>query len=318
MVNAFQRLAAYSVLLVLPAGCGSNHADHWARVDRMTTELRSSDDGPARAMDVGAERLPRSRGAALVTVPQPEAADTSPRVVAVDRPSGIANRKIIYRSTVALVVDDYVEFESQLPALVSRHGGYVAKSETDRRYRDQQSGRWTARIPVAEHDSFLQGVSALGFAESHSDDADDVTEEYIDLESRARNKRTLEHRLLKMLEARDGKLSDALEIERELSRVREEIEGMEGRIRFLTDHIRLSTVTIDCREEEAYRPATAPTLSSRIARSWGGSLSSLRLTAESALLAVVAVIPWFAAVGLPLWIGWKLLRKGRSRAIVES
>lgn len=219
------------------------------------------------------------------------------------------DRKIIYTTTVGLVVADYNQFEAEVPKLISRHGGFVASSETDRRYRDRQSGTWVVRIPVNRYDDFLNGINSLGFAESRSEQAQDVTEEYVDVEARIKNKRLLEQRIVTMLEERTGKLSDVLEIERELARVREEIERMEGRLRYLKDRTRLATITIQCREQREYKPAQAPTLGSRIQESWGDSTGSLRLTAENVLVGLIAMIPWMVVLGLPSVLALRSIRR---------
>ncbi|PHS14025.1 MAG: hypothetical protein COA78_06460 [Blastopirellula sp.] len=229
-------------------------------------------------------------------------------------------RKIVYTSTIGLVVDDYHTFETELPKLIHKHGGFVANSDTDRRYQDNQSGRWIVRIPVDQYNDFLSGVNSLGFTESRSENAQDVTEEYIDLEARIENKKRLESRILTMLEEHTGKLSEVLEIERELARVREGIEMMEGRLRFLKDRTSLATITISCREEKEYEPPKPPTLLSRISSTLTSSLTSLRRTAENLLVVVIAATPWIVALALPILImryfakRWWRKRKARRSA----
>ncbi|MGI9470150.1 MAG: DUF4349 domain-containing protein [Rubripirellula sp.] len=232
--------------------------------------------------------------------------------------SATVNRRIIYNTQVGLVVEDYRQFESQLPALVQKLGGFVASSDTDRRYNDRQSGSWVVRIPVPVYAEFLSGVDALGFAESRSENAQDVTEEYIDIEARITNKRKLESRIVTMLEERTGKLSDVLDIERELARVREEIERMEGRLRFLQDRTHLATITIQCREQKEYVPAKAPTFASRVGASWSGSIRSLQMTGQNIALALTAAIPWIVIVGLPIWSMWKLTKRRWRQRHVSS
>ncbi len=231
------------------------------------------------------------------------------------------NRKIVYTSSIGLVVEDYKAFESELPKLVRQHGGFVASSDTDRRYQNNQSGRWVVRIPVDQYSDFLSGVGALGFTESRSENAQDVTEEYVDLEARIENKKKLESRILTMLEERTGKLSEVLEIERELARVREEIERMEGRLRFLKDRTSLATITINCREEKEYEPPDPPTLLSRITASWTGSLTSLGRTGENLLVGTIAVAPWVVVLAIPFLIvrylvkRWRRKRRERKSAV---
>ncbi|EMB16759.1 hypothetical protein RE6C_02574 [Rhodopirellula europaea 6C] len=153
----------------------------------------------------------------------------------------------------------------------------------------------------------------MGFAESRTEDAQDVTEEFVDVEARIRNNKKLEERIITMLEERTGKLSDVLEIERELSRVREEIERMEGRLRVLSDRSALATITIQCREEKEYVPPAAPTFSSRIQKSWSQSINAMKQTGENIVIAAIAILPWFLVIGVLLLVsvalGRRLLRK---------
>ncbi|WP_164102941.1 DUF4349 domain-containing protein [Candidatus Laterigemmans baculatus] len=222
-------------------------------------------------------------------------------------------RRIIYDTRLSLVVEDYQDFETQIVRLVEEYGGFVAHSETNRRFRDRQSGTWTVRVPVDAYSEFLTGVTSLGFAESRRENAQDVTEEFVDIEARIGNKRELEQRILTMLEERTGKLTDVLEIERELSRVREEIERMEGRLRYLSDRTSLATITIDCREEQEYTPPAAPTFASRVTRAWNGSLELLRIVSENLLVVLVAVAPWLLVAALPALLVWVIVRRRRRR-----
>ncbi len=219
-------------------------------------------------------------------------------------------RRIIYNTNLSLVVKDYQVFESLLPKMVQKHGGYIAKSDTKRRYNDQQSGVWVARIPVGSYRDFIQGVTGFGFAEARREDAQDVTDQYVDVEARIRNNRKLEDRIITMLAERTGKLTDVLEIERELSRVREEIERMEGRLRVLGDRSSLATITIQCREEKEYAPPESPTFASRVWNSWSDSLVSVRRVGESLLIFVVAIVPWLVAFACPVaFAAWIVRRR---------
>lgn len=231
-------------------------------------------------------------------------------------PAATQDRKIIYDTSIDLVVDNYQDFEKRITQLVNQHGGFVSHAETRRRYSDRQSGTWTVRVPVDQYSEFLTGVTSLGFAESRKENAQDVTEEFVDIEARIENKRKLEQRIITLLDERTGKLADVLEIERELSRVREEIEVMEGRLRYLSDRTSLATITINCREEEEkYTPAEAPTFASRIGRSWRRSLGALSTTGENLVVALVACIPWLVVFGIPVAlvaaVFWRSRRKGK-------
>src|SRR5438552_2755585 len=87
--------------------------------------------------------------------------------------------------------------------------------------------------PSARFDDAVLGVKPLGKVESSSASAMDVGEEFVDVNARIANSKRLEARLVTLLSTRTGKLEDVLAVERELARVREEIERSETRVRYL-------------------------------------------------------------------------------------
>lgn len=208
------------------------------------------------------------------------------------------NRRIVYDANVSMVVDSYQDFESELIKLIDQSDGFVARSESNRRYANRLSGVWEVRIPVDQYTEFLTEMVTLGVIESKSESAQDVTAEYVDVEARIQNNQQLEKRVLQMLEERSGKLADVLEIERELARVREEIERMQGQLRVLTDQTSLATITIDVREDARYIPAADAGLTAKLATTWKQSLAMLKDCGQWLLIAVVAVFPWAVATGL--------------------
>ena len=204
-----------------------------------------------------------------------------------------------------MVVEDVPKTEMQITSLVKRFGGYVANASVDRTQGEQLSGQWNVRIPVDQFDSFLDAVSKLGFAERRRQTAQDVTEEFVDLEARIANKKRLEERIVELLKDPKGEMKDVIEVERELGRVRGEIEQMEGRLRYLSNRTELTSVSITAREEQDYVPPAAPTFVSRIDQAWNSSLLSLRSFGERLVVGLVYVFPWFVVLsvllGPPIW-----------------
>jgi hypothetical protein len=101
-------------------------------------------------------------------------------------------------------------------------------------------------------------------------------------------------------------------VETELARVREEIERMEGRLRYLKDRVELTTITISAREDVEYVPPQAPTFGGKVAATWGRSLSAMQQAAEGVALAAVALFPWLVVLAIflaPLAIWWSRRRK---------
>src|SRR5262249_34757937 len=160
---------------------------------------------------------------------------------------------------------------------------------------------------------FVGGASRVGEVEASHIDSQDVTQEYYDTEARIANKQKEEKRLQKHLDESTGKLEDILAVERELSRVRGEIEQMQGRIRYLTNVSALCTVTITATEIKNYTPPVAPTFATEIGRTFSASLVNLARFGRAIVLMVVAITPWLPLLVLVFLAFVWLLRRGRAR-----
>jgi hypothetical protein len=101
------------------------------------------------------------------------------------------------------------------------------------------------KVPASRFDELTEGLEPLGRLQFVNVGAEDVSEEFVDLTARMANGHRLEDRLVELLRTRTGKLQDVLTVERELARVREEIERMEGRLRFLKTSAQLSTLSVN-------------------------------------------------------------------------
>ncbi len=230
------------------------------------------------------------------------AAQAEPKEAA---PPEAVPRKIIYTAEAHIVVEEFEKAERELAQLIKSHQGYVAQAETGGSSGAPRSGRWKVRVPVERFEEFLDAVSKLGVPQRISRDSKDVTEEFYDLEARLKAKKVQEARLLKHLEASTGKLEDILNVERELMRVRGEIEREEGRLRLLANLAALTTVTVHLQEIKNYVPPQAPTFTSTVSSTFSNSLDTLVNFGKGLVIAAVALAPWlvvFAVIGVPLGI----------------
>jgi uncharacterized coiled-coil protein SlyX len=225
-----------------------------------------------------------------------------------------AGRQIIYRATIVLDVKDFAATERQVAALIKQTGGFVAQFREERPYGAQRGGRWTIRVPVPQFDKFVEEAGKLGVAQSRDITSEDVSEEFVDLTARLKNKQQLEARLLELVAKRSDEIKDILALEAELSRVREEIERMQGRLRYLTDRVALTTVELAAFERQDYKPPEAPTFATQIAQTFAESVAALRQLGEGLVLVAVALAPWLLAaclVAVPLF--WWLRRLTRRK-----
>lgn len=229
-----------------------------------------------------------------------------------------ANRKIIYTARVKVVVEDFAGVPQSVQSLVNQHGGFVSMSNVGSMQGRSRSGSWTIRIPVDQYQRFLAATGDIGQTASLSQNADDVSEEFFDAQARVSNKKKLEDRIVKLLEKSDHKIQHVIEVERELGRVREEIERIEGRIRYLTDRTSLTTVNLDIREQRNYVPETAATFTSRISTAWSQSLTRFRLAAENLIVFAVGNFLGFCVFAVVVLVGFFVLRRFLSNTVATS
>ena len=204
----------------------------------------------------------------------------------------MSKRKIVYRADIDLVVEQFDPLPEQIEAAVKQHGGFVSASNITGSPGQPRNGRWTVRVPVDRFAEFVAAVRQLGEVRSINSTSDDVTAEYYDIEARIRNKQQEEERLLKLLAEATGKLEEILAVEKELSRVRGEIEQAQGRLRMLKDVTELTTVTVSVTEIKNYVPEEAPTYLTRVRRAFSASTMTLVSTAQGLSLVAVALVPW--------------------------
>jgi Domain of unknown function (DUF4349) len=222
-------------------------------------------------------------------------------------PDLLAARKLIRNGQLTLEVRDYGEAADRIAAVARSRGGYVADGQSARGEHDRRQGVLTLRVPAEHFEEAVAALKGLGRLLAESVSVQDVTRAYMDLETRLRVKRDTEGRLRDILRTRTAKLSDVLEAERELARVAEEIEGMEGERRYYDQQVAMSTIAVTLREP-------APVLQSGVLQTSGEALrDSVRLLAASAavlLYATFALLPWLAVLA-PAALVMRTLRRRR-------
>lgn len=232
----------------------------------------------------------------------------------------LAGREIIYTATVRIVVGDFSAVPQKLAELARSAGGFVAETEVARMQGTQRSGRWVVRVPGTRYHEFIRAASGLGVPESVQETADDVTEQFVDLEARISSGRRLEEQIMKLLEKQDDGIENVLAVERELSRVRLEIERMEGRLRFLRDQVSFSTITVYASEQRTFIPEQALTISQRTSLEWEAAVQRFREFVDDTIVWLVAnaivIAAWIVGLGLFWMIFGRRIRRlfGLSRS----
>jgi hypothetical protein len=220
-------------------------------------------------------------------------------------------RRIIRTGSITLEVADYEKVRAAINNLVVGSGGFVASTEVARSEGAVSSAVLVLRIPEADLDGTVAALSRLGSLRGESLRAEDVTDQYQDLEARLRNARRLEERMLE-LAARAGGVKDLLQVEQEVARVREGIEVMDGQLRGLTDRTSLATLTVSLLSQGTYQPEPDPGLGTKISKVFDASIEGLAAAAEALLLFLVAALPWLLPIAiLALALRRPLMRRWR-------
>jgi hypothetical protein len=163
-------------------------------------------------------------------------------------PAVSLNPMLIRTGTATLQVDSLEQGIGQVRALAQRLGGIVGNTAITSGTDETRQASVELRIPSASFDRAVGGLSPIGRVEQVNVTAEDVGEEFTDVTARVANARRLESRLLDLLDRRTGRLEEVLNLERELARVREEIERYEGRLRYLRTRASVSVLTITLHE----------------------------------------------------------------------
>ncbi len=205
-------------------------------------------------------------------------------------------RVIIYTGNISLVIQDTRQAMQAVTDLALGQGGYVSASNI---YQTGgvPRGSITIRVPAEKYLDTLEKLRALAIrVESENSGTEDVSEEYTDLKARQANLEVTEKALQQLLEERQrvGSTSDILEVYRELTGVREQIEQIEGRLRYLANKAALSTITVDLIPDVLYQPVSVA----------GWEPQGVAKQALQALVATLQVLAnlliWLIILGLPL------------------
>lgn len=202
---------------------------------------------PSIAVDAAPAPAPAARMAMVeAPAPAPSASLAGPALAA--RPAATDASMIIRTGTASVEVDSLEPAVSALQALARGLGGWVANASSSTGAEQVRQATLELKVPAARYDEALGGLRPLGKVERVETTAEDVGEEFVDLSARVANARRLEERLVVLLATRTGKLEDVLLVERELARVREEVERIDGRLRWLRARAATSTLTVTVHE----------------------------------------------------------------------
>ncbi len=199
---------------------------------------------------------------ALQTVPSEESEQVgmagvaeSPEDAQAPGSAATANRKLIRNAHVDLEIVSFDDAVQKITAFTNEERGYVATSSSEKQANGKLRGEIVVKVLPENLDHFLQKIRGLGELKNQTLGTEDVTKAYFDTDARLKNARVMEQRLVDMMKTKTGKVSDLLQVEKELGRVREEIEKMQGELKYWDSQVQFATVTISLVEKDMEEPA---------------------------------------------------------------
>lgn len=227
--------------------------------------------------------------------------------------------KIIKSAVAAIEVakGTFEESMVKVAKIAESMGGYVSNTES---YSDTAgklaSGRIIIRVPGEKFNIAIDDIKKAGELKSINISGQDVTQEYVDLESRLKNFEAQEKILLDLMN-KSANVKDSIEVQRELSNVQGEMEVIKGRMNYLDNLVGFSTIDVTIAE-----PAVAPPVEA------GGFVNAVKRGVEGAVkvlnglafffIAISPILVLAAIVLLIIWLSIRSRNKKRARRKIEA
>ncbi|MFC4411427.1 DUF4349 domain-containing protein [Chungangia koreensis] len=227
-------------MFMLLAACSNNDS---------SGSMESADRAPA---DMAAEEAESSK-VAMENTSEKKTTQSSNVEEAKSDSNITVNRMIIHKANLEVNVKNIEDAQASIEDKVNKYDGYIVESNV---YREDEtsSGKMTLRIPEQHFQAFLNDAEkeAAKILERQVT-GQDVTEQYVDLESRLKSKRAVEERLLEFMKGAQ-KTEDLLKISTDLAKVQEEIEIIVGKMNYLKNQTSFSTIEIAMYENRVIIP----------------------------------------------------------------
>ncbi len=225
-----------------------------------------------------------------------------------------ADQKIITTSRISLEVNDVRTTLDSLKSTASVYGGYVGSMSVDTRSGNRLYAVLTMRVPASSFNPAVTEIKTLGVLKSESLQADDVTEEYIDLNARRAALAGQLTQYMRIMEKAEN-VSEILEVQEQIERVQVEIDRIDGRLKYLDDRVDYATITVSLQEPE---PVGGNEGFSFVGVINEGIAGLLAVTA-GLLIVIISLIP-LIIIGLIAWLvyRWWKGQKNKKQGLVAE
>lgn len=226
-------------------------------------------------------------------------------------PAEVEDRKIIHKANLSAKVDGLKKTSGEIEEYVKKLSGYVVDSNFYSREKSENVSL-VVRIPEDSFQPFLDYMDET--VEKMTDrtiSGEDVTAEYVDLESRLKSKQVVEKRLLEFMENAE-KTEDLLQISNELATIQEEIEVLKGKMKYIENQSAYATVEINLSESNVDVPNIAETKLNtwdKTKKQFSTSINALLAIGSSIIVFILGNIPVIAVIFIVLIPIYLFIRK---------
>lgn len=321
------------VLAVVLAGCGSGD-DSNSAADQLSANT-FSEGGAADSVPAAASVQSKDSSAESATVTaggQDQKTDANKTGTAknlgteqgAEQPSGFTgsdvvaglNKKLIYRANLSMEVEDYASAQSDVRNMITLAGGYIIEfSENMSEY--EKGGTFILKVPASGFSSFLDNLEKIKNENiQQSITGQDVSEEYVDLESRLKAKQLMENQYIEFMK-KATKSSDLVAFANQLGAIQEEIEQIKGRMRYIDQNVSFSTVELRLYQTDESLAVTQKKeqgpLLERASDALKSSLNAMSIMLQWLVVFLAAALPVLLVGGVVTVIVLWFRRKSKER-----
>lgn len=281
-----------------------------SQAERVDTRTVSNTGGGGGG---GGRSDPVPAGTSHQDIPLTQATSSQSDAVPVDR-------KIIRNAQLGIEAEKPEDLQQRIASIAQIKGGFVVSSQqtgSEPRSNTRDIVEMSVRVPGEKFAETIDEIKAgPGRILTETVKGEDVTEEFIDIDARLRAKKALEQQFMEIMK-RANTVEDALNVQRELSDVRSEIEKIEGRRRFIENQASLSTINVRIQAPTVFAAETAGFLD-RLSESFGAGFEVALNFVLGLVTFVVGVLPFLVFVGIPGFLVTSAVLRRRNRPMSVS
>jgi polyhydroxyalkanoate synthesis regulator phasin len=216
-------------------------------------------------------------------------------------------KMIIYTVNVSMTVKNQERACKDLVLMVNESKGYIISENISKSGEYSKMASFTIKVPAESLTPFVDKLSQLGDVTSQNKSGQDVTEEFVDKSARLENMKREEKRYQELFNVAKT-VDDMLKVQRELARVRGDIEALEGRLNYLQKNVAMSTVQLTMEERMSHTPKSFWSFGETFDQAKLALKHLFKSLISCSIYFVVVFIPLILIVAIPIWIIIRIIK----------